>query len=81
MSRTLYSGNQKECGTVTGRPVRLNGVTYLAQRHPVTGWTFFCVDPETIRAVPPSGRFHGRHAEGAAICSRLAYKEINHDQH
>ena len=73
MSRTLYSGNQKECGTVTGRPVRLNGVTCLAQRHPVTGWTFFCVDPETIRAVPPSGRFSDRRAEGSAICSRLAY--------
>ena len=75
MSRTLYSGNQKECGTVTGRPVRLNGVTCLAQRHPVTGWTFFCVDPETIRAVPPSGQNRSRAAEGAAKLNRLAYED------
>ena len=73
MSRTLYSGNQTECDPVTGRPFRMRGITYLVQRHPVTGLTFFAVDPKTVRAVPPSGRFHGRHAEGAAICSRLAY--------
>lgn len=73
MSRTIYIGNQKECDPVTGRPVRMRGITYLVQRHPVTGLTFFAVDPKTVRAVPPSGGFSERHAEGSAICSRLAY--------
>ena len=75
MSRTIYIGNQKECDPVTGRPIRMKGITFLVKRHPVTGWTFFCVDPNTIRAVPPSGRFHGRHAEGAALLNRLAYED------
>jgi len=71
--RTIYIGNQTECDLVTGRPVKLKGITYLVQRHPITGLTFFAVDPKTVRAVPPSGRFSDRRAEGSAICSRLAY--------
>ena len=73
MSRTIYIGNQKECDPVTGRPVKLKGITFLVKRHPITGLTFFAVDPETIRAVPPSGEFSERRAEGSAICSRLAF--------
>lgn len=49
----LYSGRREGCGTVTGRLVRLRGLTFLVQRHPITGWTFFCVDPETVRPVGP----------------------------
>ena len=47
----LYSGNRENCGTVVGRLVRLRGLTFLVQRNPVLGWTWFCVDPETVREV------------------------------
>ena len=47
----LYRGCREGCGTVTGRLVRLWGLTFLVQRNPITGLTFFCVDPETVRPV------------------------------
>ena len=45
----LYSGRREGCGTVVGRLVKLRGMTFLVQRHSITGWTFFCVDAETVR--------------------------------
>ena len=55
----LYSGNRKGCETVVGRLVRLWGLTFLVQRNPITGWTFFCVDPETIKEVCRKGSITG----------------------
>lgn len=49
MSRTICIGNRTGCGTVRGRPFRINGILFLVYRHPVTGLTFYAVDPETVR--------------------------------
>ena len=45
----LYSGRREGCGTVVGWLVRLNGLTFLVHWNQITGWTWFCVDPETVR--------------------------------
>ena len=44
----LYTGHKHGCAPVTGRLVRLRGLAFLVQRHPVTGWTYFCVDEDTV---------------------------------
>lgn len=52
----LYSGCRKGCGTVVGRLVKLRGLTFLVQRNPILGWTFFCVDPETVKEADSQAR-------------------------
>ena len=44
----LYTGHKHGCAPVTGRLVRLRGLAFLVCRHPVTGWTYFCVDEDTL---------------------------------
>jgi len=56
----LHSGRREGCGTVTGRLVRLWGLTFLVQRNPITGWTFFCVDPETIKEATSQARTNAK---------------------
>ena len=50
----LYTGDKHGCAPVTGRLVRLRGLAFLVVRHPVTGWTFFCVDEDTIEELQVS---------------------------
>ena len=45
----LYTGHKHGCAPVTGRLVRLRGLAFLVVRHPVTGWTWFCVDEDTLK--------------------------------
>lgn len=47
----LYTGHKHGCAQVTGRLVRLRGLAFLVVRHPVTGWTYFCVDEDTIEVI------------------------------
>lgn len=47
----IYMGHKHGCAPVTGRLVRLRGLAFLVCRHPVTGWTFFCVDEDTIEVI------------------------------
>lgn len=46
-----YSGCRPHCARVTGYPVRHGNDLYLVYLHSQTGWTFFAVDPESLRAV------------------------------
>lgn len=47
----IYTGHKHGCAPVTGRLVRLRGLAFLVVRHPVTGWTWFCVDEDTIEVI------------------------------
>ena len=46
---TLWSGHRPVCATVRGELTEYNGLPCIMQHHPVTGETYFAVDPETIR--------------------------------
>lgn len=48
---TRWIGNQKGCAPVTGRLVRWAGVTWIVQRSPVTRWSWFAIDPETVKEI------------------------------
>ena len=48
---TRWIGNQKGCASVTGRLVRFAGVIWIVQRNPVTRWSWFAVDPETVKEI------------------------------
>lgn len=47
--KRVYSGVRPGCARVRGRLVYVAGIPFIVRRAPVLGWTYFAVDPESIR--------------------------------
>ena len=47
--KRVYSGKRPHCARVTGRLVLLVGMTFIVRKHPLLGWTYFAVEPDSIR--------------------------------
>ena len=47
--KRIYSGKRPGCARVRGRLVYVAGIPFIVRRAPVLGWTYFAVDPDSIR--------------------------------
>ena len=47
--KRVYSGVRPGGARVRGRLVYVAGIPFIVRRAPVLGWTYFAVDPDSIR--------------------------------